>query len=138
MSYTNDAKKEFDKRSMELIAQEILGTTNEIYFLGNGNRVTLNFIFPQKIENLTLHHVNLSGEEYDFFNISYYGNDFNYDSIIVLPEEMYIRINCTYCHHSPNVDGNWVSWYNRSDFNEGPKKVRLESKGDWVSIDFVK
>lgn len=143
--YFNSEKDTLDRKHIIKVSEELINNIEQIYFLGEGNKVTMKTKFPSLIENLTIHHVNITdpnnpGERlyYDYLNFSYYDED-DYYSLLFEANELYIRFNCTRCDNTSIVDGEWVSYYNdTSDFAGGPKRINIESKGDWVSIDFDK
>lgn len=136
VSYTNTAKNTFDKRQLEAVGEEVLDYVNRVYFLGEGNRITSNLKLPSGIENLTITHINNSVGEFDVLNFTYYSAGMLQSSYFSSAEN-YIRFNCTKCYHTPNLNGNWSSYYNSSMYNGGSKKIRIESRGEWVSIDFI-
>lgn len=133
ISYSGSAKQSLDKQQIEKIGSEIIRNSERIYFLGDGNRLTVESLFPNDIENFTLHHSrNENGSRFDYLNVSYQLDGQIIFSVFTT-SELYIGLNCTNCHNGLNV-----SYYNQSDFAGGSKKIRIESKGDFVSIDFFK
>lgn len=132
LTYSEGAKENLDKQQIQKIGQEIIFNVEKIYFLGEGNRVTLNTRFPDNIENFTIYHSDASGEEFDYLNITYLNNGQFYDEIFTT-NELYTRFNCTSCYHTGDI-----SYYNLSDFSGGNKEIRITSKGEYVSIDFFK
>lgn len=135
-TYTMGAKDTLDRKQIEKIGEEIMFNAEQVYFLGQGNRVTINTNFPDKITNITIMHRNTSDNTatVDMLNISYVMNK-NIISSIFTTSELYIRFNCTLCYVDPSSN---TSYYNTSDFSVGPKRIRVTSHGDWVSIDFAK
>jgi hypothetical protein len=135
--YSGTAKQKLDQKQIESIGQELTSTIEKLYFLGEGNRVTLKTNFPEGVDNLTIHHLNNSNAtdviEFDYFNFSYQFEG-QYISSIFEARDTYIRFNCTRCNHDLVRN---VSYYNQSDFSGGIKNIRIESKGDWVSVDFI-
>ena len=132
--YSKSAKQDLDKQQIENVGQEIIFNTERIYFLGQGNRLTMKTNLPNGIDNFTIHHINNSNGEFEYINISYF-LDSEPISSIFSPSELYMRFNCTTCYHDYNLN---ISWYNTSDFAGGSKVLRIESKGEFVSIDFFK
>jgi hypothetical protein len=138
--YFNAEKETLDSKHLQNIGEELIGNIDKIYFLGNGNRITLNTKFPEGIENITIYHIidkNVSGTNisFDYLNISYIGGG-KIISQIFTTSEPYIRFNCTRCYHNLTTN---ISHYNdTSDFTGGFKRIRIESKGNWVSMDFIK
>lgn len=131
-TFSGEAKQSLDKKQLEKIGRDIMNNVENVYFLGSGNRITMNLNMPDGIENITIKHINDSGEVYDYMEFSFYQNK-NLVSEVYLPKENYIQFDCTDCAQSGNV-----SSYPIYDLNPGPKRLRIESKGDWVAIDFIR
>ncbi len=139
-TYFTGEKEAIDKKHIEKIGHEIISNVEKIYFLGEENRVTIDTKFPKGIVDLRIHHVYnytlpVTGENvsYDYLNISYVSDGDVY-SMLFEPREMYIRFNCTICYH--NTTHNF-SYYNESLHGEGFRRIRFESMGDWVAVDFM-
>ncbi len=135
--YSNDAKSTFDFSQISYVGDELIDNVHQVYFLGRGNKFLMNAKFPLGIDNLTIIHINKSGTQIDYFNFSFITGDGFLLNEIVIADETYIRFDCTDCYNSTPVGGNWTSWYEPSDYGKGPKKISIESKGDWVSVDFI-
>ena len=135
--YSNEAKSTFDFSQVVYIGDELIDNVQQVYFLGRGNKFLMNAKFPAGIHNLTIVHVNKSGTQIDYFNFLFITEDGFSLNEIVIAEKTYIRFNCTRCYSSTPIGGNWTNWYKPSDYGKGPKKISIESKGDWVSVDFV-
>lgn len=132
LTYSSGAKETLDQQQIDRIGQEIISSIEQIYFLGNGNRLTLNFNFPAGVENFTINHANNGSVDFDYLNITYFYSG-GVISEIFTTKEAYTRFNCTQCYV-----GTDINWFNVSDFSEGSKTIRITSKGDYVSLDFVK
>ncbi len=147
LTYSNGAKKSLDLKQMNKIGDDLTSNIEQVYYLGSGNKLTMKASFPEGIENFTIVHKNVSNPsgigyiQYDFLNISYYPENSRtintYSSMIFETNEIYMRFNCTKCYHTTNLNGNWSSYFNSSDFTAGTKQIKVESKGDWVDIGFV-
>lgn len=139
-TYSTDARDELDQKQLRKTGDEIISNVEKIYFLGNNNMITLTSKFPDGIENFTIIHKNTSDgvttKEFDYLNISYISGG-EVVSNIFAANENYIRFNCSLCYHSPNINGNYTSHYNSSDFSGGVKKIKIISKNEYVQIDFV-
>ena len=134
-TYSSGAKTNLDKKQLERIGDEIVSNVEQIYFLGDGNRVTIQTKFPDDIVNMTIYHKNQSGLSFDYLTFTHYNDDILVESSFE-PNDYYVRFNCTNCHHVINgPDGN-LSFYNQSDFAGGTKSIRIESYGDYVAVDF--
>lgn len=141
IGYSNSAKQGLDKEQIENIGEELISNIERIYFQGNGNRVTQRSNFPSNILNFTIFHrnVTLSGVPtmIDYINITYNDDGFLND-LIFYPLETFIRIQCDKCYTTPpNALGEYVSYFNTSDFSQGPKQIRVESRNQRVYISFT-
>lgn len=139
--YSGEAKSELDKQQIEIIGSELISNIEQIYFAGSGNRITLKSTFPQGIENFTIHHINNSKGEFDYLNITYIF-DKQIISSIFLPTELYIRFNFSNSLNTPKINNNWISYFSgnnaTSNYNGGVKSIRIESQGDFVSLEFIR
>jgi len=136
-NYSLESKSYLDKNQIDRIGNEIVTNIEKIYFLGNNNMITLNSNFPDGIENFTIVHINFTDRYVDYINISYY-DEKNINHEIFQMSENYIRLNCTLCNHTTNINGNYTSYFNSSDFSEGAKRIRILSKGNFIEISFTK
>ena len=139
-TYFNEEKDTLDSKHIENIGNEITKNVEKIYFLGTGNRITINTNFPDGIENITIVHknnVNVGGEliSYDYLNVTYIIKK-SVETQMFETKENYIRFNCSQCTHNTITN---VSYFeDPSYFSGGNKKIRVESKGDFVEISFVR
>lgn len=136
-NYSNESKNTLDNNQIDKIGNELMSNIEKIYFLGNNNMISLNTQFPEGITNFTIEHRNISSNQFEYLNITYLGNK-GLSSNIFQTSENYIRFNCTNCYHTTNVNGNYTSYYNESDFSGGSKKIKILSKGNYVEISFIK
>lgn len=128
-------KSTLDKAHIENIGNRIISEVEKVYYLGNGNKKTINTDFPENIENISITHYNQSSLSFDVLKISYYGEGESYP-LFFETQEAYVRFNCTSCHHNYTTN---ISTYNDTfDFTEGTKRIEIKSFGDYVSIDFIK
>lgn len=135
-NYSSEAKIGLDKNQIQTIGSDIISNIENLYFLGDGNKITMNAKFPDTIQNLTIHHSknSITDEKFDYLNFSLY-TEGNISSEIFLTKELYIRFNCSKCYHNTLTN---VSYFNISDFAGGPKVIKIESHDDYVTFDFVK
>ena len=137
INYSNEISRKFDKEYLDNIANEIILKVENVYYLGQDNRITLNFNFPKNIKNITFIHINntIDDIELDILQFEVY-DDTRIYNISYLTRESFIRFNCSInCTSNSNGD---ISYFNYSeDFFSGPKKIRIESKKDFVAIDFI-
>lgn len=136
-TYSMGAKASLDQEQIEQIGEQIVSSAEKIYFLGKGNKITIKTNFPEGIENITIHNTtqNQSGINitYSYLNISYFNENGRVSSIF-LPNDNYINIRCEYC----DIGLNETYIFNETSINGGPKRIKVESKGDYVVVDFVK
>lgn len=138
-NFFNSEKSSLDDEYINSLVSEIMTKVEQIYFLGSGNKITMKIKIPEDILNITIHHINnITGPfgdkiSYDYLNISYSQNGNIYYNIFET-NELYIRFNCSDCHHDLTTN---VSWYNSTSSFYGSRQLRIKSVGDWVNIDFV-
>ena len=131
-NYSVEAQRSLDKEQINNLAQEIISNVERVYFLGNGNRITMKTNFPDNIINVTIVHKNLSGIYFDYldietFNINSQNITDNSHNIYETSKD-YIRFNCSLtCSQSAIVNGEWISSYLDSDFSKGFKNIRIEN-----------
>lgn len=137
ISYSAESKKELDRSQISQIGTQLMINVEKIYFLGDGNKITMVTNFPDNINNLSIHHSQNpdTGENFDYLVFSL-GVENNSDDHVFMPNDLYIRFNCTDCRHDYTSN---VSYYNdTSMFSGGKKRIKLESVGDYVNIGFVR
>jgi len=135
--YFNSEKSNLDSKFIEKIGGEIIEKVEKIYYLGEGNRVTIEAKFPDNIKNISIMHENRSGLSFDVLNITYFGYKSD-NSLLFMPNEPHIRFNCTKCFYNKSLIPN-ISFFNdTSDFSGGNKRIVVESFGEWVGIYFDK
>jgi hypothetical protein len=139
-SYFDVEKKTLDNEQLQKIGDEMVNYVEKVYFLGDGNRLTIDTKFPKGIKNITIHHLinhtlsDGTNASFEYLNITFYHSDQIVHNIFS-PAETYIRFNCTNCTHNSSTN---ISYFDADDYAEGHKKIRFESKGDWVAINFPK
>lgn len=136
-TYSNDAKVSLDSKQLKNIGDDIINNVEKVYFLGIGNKITIKTSFPNGIENITIHNIKVGSQDVSYYNISYIG-DKQVLSEIFEPVESYVKLNCSSgpegcIRHNANV-----SYYPNDMFTGGYKKIRIESRGDYVNIDFMR
>lgn len=137
-SYVNESKTTLDQKQIEKMGNEIMDNVDKIYFLGQGNRVTLKMTFPDNLVNFTIQHTQNAGEPFEYLNITYFWQGQKTSSIFN-PSDLYVRFNCTYCYHVRTLGSKMnVSYYNASDASLGTKQIQITSMGSFVNVDFVR
>lgn len=135
-SYTNSAKESLDKKQINKIGQEIINNVQKIYFFGDGNRVTITPTFPQGIEEISIHHINQSGNNYYYINITVLNQDV-YESLIFETTEDDIPFGCKNCTINDTIIGHNISSFNNMYFGQGSKRIKIESINDTTYVDFM-
>lgn len=137
-SYSMGAKDTLDKQHLEKSALELIQNIEKIYFQGSGNRITMSFSMPEGINNMYIQHWEdhpmPGGENASFdmlvFNYTIGGMEVLHD---FMPNELYIRFNCTMnCTSIGNR-----TYFNESHYSPGSKRIRIESRGDFVNLQFI-
>lgn len=140
LGYFNTEKKSLDNTYLDKIGNEMIASIEKVYFLGDSNRITIDVKFPEGVHNITIIHRNNftltdgTNVSFDVLNISFEAEG-EILSNLYDPYEFYIRFNCSMCTHNATTN---ISYYDSEDFSPGFKKIRFESKGDYVAVDFPK
>jgi uncharacterized protein (UPF0333 family) len=140
--FSSSSKKTLDKQYLDKIGTQIKNEIDNIYYLGVGNRISLKVNIPSGIKNIIFLHkksLKIPIFDYDVLQIQYTGNRnqtyLNYLSNN--PEN--IRFKCSInCETTNNITNN-ISYYTEiENLNQGPKVIRIENKGNYISVDFVR
>ncbi len=140
-SYFNEGRSKLNSEHLQNIGTSMIEHIEKVYFLGNNNRLSVKFNFPDNVVNMSIHHkkneVNGVNVSFDYLNISYMaGGDIQ--DMILTTKEPYIRFNCSKqesCHHDLI---NNISYYNATyNYAQGVKTLQFESYSDYVAMDFV-
>ena len=136
-SYTYSAKGSLDLEQVNKIGNELINNIQKIYFFGDTNRKTYKPTFPQGIESLTIHHINQSGYNYYYLNISLVSNGEIRDMIFQTTED-YIAIVCSSSCVNTNIEPGYdIATYNNSFLGQGVKNIRIEGFNNTVIVEFV-
>lgn len=142
LKFSATATSEIDVSQRDKIFTDVMDKATRVFYQGSGNRLTLNAHLPDGIINISIiNATNGTGFEFDYLNVTYIDNK-QIRSSIYFPNELFVRFNCTQnpgssvdsCYLDPN--DNWV--YKEEFISQGPKQIRVESKGDYVLVDFVR
>lgn len=140
-SYFNSAKQNLDKQQLTNIGNDLISNIERIYFMGSGNRITQQSNFPDGIVNFTIEHFNISNgtnyNQFEVINITFY-DSIAESSLLFYPIETYVKIDCDRCQNTTPLNGNYTSYFNQSMFSQGPKEIRLETRGDTVYLSFTR
>ena len=93
INYSNEISRKFDKEYLDNIANEIILKVENVYYLGQDNRITLNFNFPKNIKNITFVHINntINNVELDILQFEVYDDNRIYN-ISYLTRESFSKI----------------------------------------------
>ena len=133
IQFSATATSQIDVSQKNKIFTDIMDKSTRIFYQGNGNRVTVNAQLPDSITSMTIETRNNGTVDFDYLNITYDDNKQTRSSLY-FPNELFVRLNC-----STSCFDNGTNWVFHEEFNsQGPKQVRIESRGDYVLIDFVR
>lgn len=133
LQFSATATSEIDVSQRDRIFSDIMDKATRIFYQGNGNRVTVNAQFPNGISSMSIETGNNGTVNFDYLNITYDDNRQSRSSLY-FPNELFVRFNC-----STSCFDNGTNWVFNEEFNsQGPKQIRIESRGDYVLIDFVR
>ena len=141
-----DTKNSFDKKQLEKLGRNIITSVDKIYHLGEGNRITMTQTFPTNIINMTILHSEGSDNGnpvwFDMLVISYADQeDGDLQNMYFETIKPYVRFNCSSsCTHNTMTPGPQVEYnstYNYTFLTGGVRYIQIESKGNYVNIDFV-
>lgn len=132
--YSQEATDELNKAQLDRIFDDVMNKVSRVYFAGNGNRITIEATIPQGVNQITIENGTTGGGiNFNYLNISYVGDGGNIVESLYFPEELFIYLNCT---SSCTYTGN-RGIFDRQHTGSGAKRIRVESEGDIVSIDFI-
>jgi hypothetical protein len=135
-AYTSSAKTSLDQDQINKIGTELLDDIQKIYFFGDTNRRTYKTTFPQGIQNLSIHHINESGNNYFYLNFTIIA-DGEFRDLIFQTEEDYIDIRCKNCTQTFTSLNENISTYDPGRLGQGFKNIRIEAINNSVYVDFV-
>ncbi len=131
-SFSSYQKDDLDSKQIDSIFNDVITTSEEIYFRGSGNKVQIKAQFPENIENISIVYDNSGSVNFTYINITTIGEELSRSSLYETSQN-YIFLNCSDCTHNGNV-----AYYSRDQFSAGPKTLSIRSIGDQVLIDFVR
>ncbi|MCH8519902.1 MAG: hypothetical protein LAT82_04060 [Nanoarchaeota archaeon] len=139
MSYSNNASDALVGTQIERVFTDVMGKSTRVFFAGNGNRITIEASFPDRIEEIAIERGVTSvgsdlgvGVNFSYINVtSIRGGEFV--SQTFTPDEISIQLNCTF---SCTYDGERAI-FDMEHLTKGPKRIRVESRGDYVEINFI-
>jgi hypothetical protein len=140
--YTSEAKQKLNRDQINAIGQEMISNIEKMYYLPEGNRITMKANFPEGIQNFTIHHRTVyNGTHdltFDYLNFTHLFGD-RVVSTLFEPGQLFVRFNCSYsCYYTTIDENNSFSYFNSSDYSSTVKEIRVESKEGYVLIDFVR
>lgn len=131
--FSGDATDSLNKQQVDSIFNNIINQASRVHFMGVGNRVTIEVFFPENIDSVSIHqYVNSGGEQLSYINVTLLEGG-SRSSQIYFPEELFIYLNCT---GSCTFDGN-IYTFNNQHISRGNKIIRLDSKRNYIDINFI-
>lgn len=131
--YSQEATDNLNQEQLDKVFNEVINEASRVYFAGNGNRVTIQATIPNGINEIAIENSSTGGDDFNFINITYKGEDGRISSALYFPEELFVYLNCS---SSCSYVGD-RGIFDQQHTNSGPKRIRVESNGDIVTIDFI-
>jgi len=140
LQFSTTATSEIDVSQRDKIFNDVMDKATRIFYQGNGNRITVDAQLPDGISSITVETGNNGTVDFDYLNVTYVDNKVSRSSLY-FPNELFVRFNCT-----ERLPSNQGSCFNNGTnmvffeefYSQGPKQIRIESKGDYVLIDFIR
>ena len=133
--FSNSATTNLDESQQDKIFRDVISKASRVYYQGNGNRLTIDATLPDGIESISIHQaINGSGYQFNYLNVTYLIGSFGTSSLLFFPDELEVRMNCTVSCIYTGTTGVFLDEH----IVEGPKQIQVQSKGDYVEIDFVR
>lgn len=131
--YSQEATDSLNQAQLDEVFNNIISKTSRVYFAGNGNRVTIEATIPNGVEEIVIENRSVGSDDFNFINVTYNSDEGRISSSQYFPEELFIYLNCSSSCTYSGDRGIFDNQYT----NSGPKRIRVESNGDIVTIDFV-
>lgn len=138
LMYSNEASLIFDSNQLDNVFLDVMEKSNRVFFAGNGNRITIDAALPEGIENISIHQ-SITGSSatnpnipFSYINVTVRRGG-GFTSQLYYPDNVFVLLNCSI---SCTQVGD-VSFFNQEHLNRGPKRIRVESRGDFVDINFI-
>ena len=131
--YSQEATDSLNQAQLDKVFNEVMNEASRVYFAGNGNRITLEATIPDGINEIVIENgTTTGGVSFNYINISDVGDGGDIIESLYFPEELFIYLNCSIsCSY---VGDRGI--FDTQHTNSGPKRIRVESNGDIVTIDF--
>lgn len=131
--YSQEATDSLNQAQLDKVFNDVISKASRVYFAGNGNRVTVEATIPDGINEIAIENSSTGGDDFNFINITYTGDNGRISSSQYFPEELFISLNCSVsCSYSGDR-----GIFDAQHTNSGSKRIRVESNGDIVTIDFI-
>ncbi|MFP4401788.1 MAG: hypothetical protein ACLFPL_01015 [Candidatus Nanoarchaeia archaeon] len=132
--YSEAATDDLNSQQIDRVFEDIMSKASRVYYSGNGNRITVEATLPAGVESITIENgTSSSGDSFNYINVTQQQNEISVSSQY-FPSDLFIYLNCS-ISCSPSSSGRYI--YDREHTNQGPKDIRIESKGDIIYIDFI-
>ncbi|MBI3027377.1 hypothetical protein HYY70_04640 [Candidatus Woesearchaeota archaeon] len=134
-NYVYESNENIVLQNIDKLANELLNTATQIYYLGTPSRIVLSVEFPDKIENISI--VEISPQEYYMvFNVTTSKGEKELLYSSKVPIKRSISITENNCYGSTQTSCNFY-YFNESEIMPGPKSIRIEARGDGVYIEGI-
>jgi hypothetical protein len=133
-SFSSSQQAELGKNQLSKILEELSIKGEQIYFRGNGNKITYKASFPEGITNFSIHWINESGVFYSYFEIEESASGFSRSHFSPISSEN-ILFACEHCFNDSNENKSF--WYQDYMFSSGPKTIVIKAKNNQVYFDFL-
>ena len=141
-NYSDEVSKKLDEDFLETFSSNLIQNVEKIHFLGIGNKMTLKVSFPSNVINITFEETitTQNGENFitNYINITYLSTK-GQNSLIRQTNSNFIKVGCSNECITINKANKNISYYDNIEvLNGGPKQIKIENKGDFVSVDFYR
>lgn len=129
ITFSSESREALDEQQLEKVFSDVVSKASRVYFQGNGNRLTIDSTLPEGILNISLHQRNNGSVDYTYLNVTTTDGR----QLVYIPDELLVTLNCS----SSCFGVGYPKYYEYRATTSGPKRIRVESKEDFVLIDFV-
>ena len=139
MTYSTQASDSLNAGQVERVFEDVMGKATRVFFAGTGNRITIETSLPGGIEEIAIERsvTTSSADVGPSINFSYINVTSMQGGIsrsqLFFPDDVFIQLNCTF---SCTYDGDRAV-FDMEHINRGPKRIRVESRGDYIEVNFI-
>ena len=136
VAFISSSKSELDEKQLEKFFYDLMDITQEIYFLGKGNSITLETHFPNIIESMEIIKKTNSGVTFSYLNVNV-SKDGEPRTFIFTTERNFVLFERRESQSSCSAANSDKWMFSEDEISQGDKKIRVTSMGDCVWIEFV-